>query len=329
MSTRAHVIRLLVLTTLLGVPALAAGQAGDEAEQSKKIATDEFARGKQAFAAGDYGDAAAAFINAYEARPHQSVLANIALCYDKAGRLPEAVTYYRRYISDPVPGGKNAEIRQRLQELKSQIGELDIECQAAGCSIRVDGGDRGAAPVNAVVEPGSHKIEAVVDGEIRESIMERADAGTVVRVRLRAEKAEDALPSSPATPAVAEAAVEAPPERGVSLGVPFWIASGVTVAAGATTAAFGALTIRARDDYEASGYTDADAKEKGERDRLITNIMIGVTAAAGITAVAFAIHDIFFADRREQAESGAEPDKAVDVAIVQGPGLGLGLSGAF
>lgn len=328
MSMPAVITRLAVLTALLGAPALAAGQADAEDEQSKKIAADEFAKGKQLFAAGEYGEAAVAFTKAYEARPHQAVLANIALCYDKAGRLPEAFTYYRRYISDPVQGGKNAEIRQRLQELKNQIGEFDIECQAAGCSIRVDGGDRGAAPVNAVVEPGSHKIEAVVDGEIRESIMERADAGIVVRVRLRAEKAENE-PPAPAAPAVHEGAVEAPAERDVSLGVPFWISSGVAVAAGATTVAFGVLTIQARDDYEASGYTDADVKEKGERDRLITNIMIGVTAAAGIAAVAFAIHDIFFAERGEPTAGGAGPDKGPDVAIVQGPGLGLGVAGAF
>jgi len=324
---RARVIHLLVLTALLGGPALAAGQAAEAIEQNKKIAAVEFANGTKLFAAGEYGDAAEAFTKAYEAVPHQAVLANIALCYDKAGRFPEAVTYYRRYIADPVQKGKNAEIRQRLQDLKNQIGEFDIECPVAGCSIRVDGADHGPAPINAVVEPGSHKIDAVVDGELRESIMERADAGTVVRVRLRAEKAGDGpAPAAPAVPAADGGTTEAPAEREVSLGVPFWIASGVTVAAGATTIAFGVLTIQARDDYEASGNTDADLKEKGERDRLITNIMIGVTAAAGVTAAVFAIHDIFFSDGEEPAEVNGE---GPEVAVIPGPGVGLGVAGAF
>ena len=327
MSMRVRVIRLLILTALLGVPTLAAGQADEASEQLKKTAAVEFAQGTQLFAAGEYGEAAEAFTKAYEARPHPAVLANIALCYDKAGRFPEAVIYYRRYIANPVEKGKNAEIRQRLQELKNQIGEFDIECPTAGCSIRVDGEDRGPAPVNAVVEPGSHKIEASVDGELRESIMERADAGTVVRVRLRADKAGDGpAPVAPGVPAAEGGTGEAPAERDVSLGVPFWIASGVTVAAGATTVAFGVLTIKARDDYEASGYTDADLKEKGERDRLITNVMIGVTAAAGVAAVSFAIHDIFFADKEEPAEDTGE---GPEVAVVPGPGVGLGVAGAF
>jgi len=322
---RARVIGLLALTALLGEPALAAGQTAEAEEQGKKTAAQEFAEGKRLFAAGEYDAAAEAFTKAYEAAPHQAVLANIALCYDKAGRFPEAVTTYRRYLADPVEKGKNAEIRQRLQELKNEIGELDIECPVAGCSIRIDGKDRGAAPITAVVEPGSHKIEASVDGELRESIMERADAGTVVRVRLRAEKPENGpAPPAPAATAADGDAVEAPAEDGVSLGVPFWIASSVTVVAGATTVAFGVLTLKARDDYEASGYTDADLKERGERDRLVTNVMVGVTAAAGATAVAFAIHDVFFADRE-----GPAKDEGPEVAIVAGPDLGIGVAGAF
>ena len=318
---------LLVLATLLGISAQAAGQTAVEAEQGKKTAADEFAKGKQLFAAGEYDEAAVAFTKAYEAAPHQAVLANIALCYDKAGRFPEAVITYRRYIADPVQKGKNAEIRQRLQELKNEVGELDIECLAAGCSIRLDGMDRGPAPVNAVVEPGSHKIEASVDGEIRESIMERADAGTVVRVRLRADKAGDGpAPVAPDTPAAEDGAAEEPAARETSLGVPFWVASSVTVVAGATTVAFGVLTIRARDDYEASGYTDADIKEKGERDRLITNVMIGVTAAAAVTAAAFAIHDIFFAGGEEPT---GDENEGAEAAFGPGPGLGLAVVGAF
>jgi tetratricopeptide (TPR) repeat protein len=322
MRMRRRVIGLLIAAGLLGPPALAAGQGADDA-QSKKIAADEFAKGKQLFAAGSYDEAAVAFVKAYEAAPHQAVLANIALCHDKAGRYPEAVIYYRRYIADPVQKGKNAEIRQRLQELKNEIGELDIECLAAGCSIRVDGEDRGAAPVNVVVEPGSHKIEGVVDGEIRETIMERADAGTVVRVRLRAERAAaEAAPATPEQPAPAPA--PPPAERAVKLRAPFWIATGVTGAAGALTIAFGALTIETRDDYEASGYTDADLKETGERNRLLTNVMIGVTAAAGAAAVAFAIYDLVSAGAEEPAgDAGAE------VALVPGPGAGLGVAGAF
>jgi tetratricopeptide (TPR) repeat protein len=320
-------IRVWIVMVVVGSPLAATAQQGEADEEGKEVAAEQFSKGKELFAAGKYSEAAVAFTEAYEAAPHQAVLANIALCYDKAGRYPEAVVHYRRYIEDPVDKGKNAEIRKRLQELKNEIGEFDIECAASGCSIQIDGEDWGAAPVNAVVEPGSHKIEAVVDGEVRESVMERADGGTVVRVRLRAEKA-GAGPAPVGGPGDTTGGA-APVDREVSLGVPFWIASGVTVAAGAATVVFGVRTLKARDDYEASGYTDPDLKDQGERDRLITNIMIGVTAAAGVTAVSFALYDIFAADDEAPDGAGDEPEEEPDVALVPGPGAGLGVAGTF
>lgn len=312
---------ILVAALWLASPA-ALGQQDAESEGSKQVAAEQFAKGKELFAAGKYSEAAVAFTEAYEAAPHQAVLANIALCYDKAGRFPEAVTYYRRYIEDPVDKGKNAEIRARLLELKNEVGEFDIECSEPACTVRIDGEDRGPAPVNAVVEPGSHKIEAVIGGEVGAAVMERSDGGTIVRVRLKIEKPGEE-PGEPAAPGAE------PTEREVSLGVPFWIASGLTVAGGAATIVFGVRTLKARDDYEASGYTDSDAKDQGERDRLITNIMVGVTAAAAVAAVSFAIHDIFFAEDEDPAADEEQPEDESDVALVPGPGLGLGVAGSF
>jgi tetratricopeptide (TPR) repeat protein len=316
-----------VATVVLVVSAAAAAQqAGEDDEESKKVAAEQFAAGKALFAVGRFSEAAVAFTAAYEAAPHQAVLANIALCYDKAGRYPEAVIHYRRYLEDPVDKGKNAQIRQRLKELRDEVGEFDIECAAPACTIRIDGEEWGDAPVAAVVEIGSHKIEAVVSGEVREAVLESADGGSVVRIRLRADASED----SAVVAVPVEEGREPVDDREASLGVGFWIASGVTVAAGATTVVFGVRTLKAGDDYEASGYRDAELKDQGERDRLITNIMIGVTAAAGATAVAFAIHDVFFADgeegpRDDESETEADPD----VSIVSGPGLGLGVAGTF
>jgi len=308
---------------VLALPVTGLGQGDGEGGEAKHVAEEQFAAGKKLFAAGKYSKAAVAFTEAYEAAPHQAVLANIALCYDKAGRFPEAVTYYRRYIENPVDKGKNAEIRKRLQELRNEVGEFDIECGEPKCLVRVDGEDRGAAPINAVVEPGSHKIEGVVDGEVVVALMERADGGTVVRVRLQSDKTGPVFVAAPGDygPGGGE-----PTDREVSLGVPFWVASGVTVAAGAATIVFGVRTLKARDDYETSDYHDADMKEQGERDRLITNIMIGVTAAAGVTAVAFAVHDVFFADGDGDEP---EPQDEPEVTLVPGPGVGIGLTGRF
>ena len=94
--------------------------------------------------------------------------------------------------------------------------------------------------------------------------------------------------------------------------------AGVTVASGAATAVFGVMTLQVKDDFVQSGRTDETLKEEGERNRLITNIMGGVTAAAGIAALSFAIFGGGSSEKDEKA-----------IAIGPGPSLGLAVRGEF
>jgi tetratricopeptide (TPR) repeat protein len=315
--------RIAIAVLLLAAPLSALGQGEPGGGATKEEAAKHFKQGKKLFAKGEFEAAAVAFTKAYEAAPHQAVLANIALCYDKAERYVEALTNYRRYLEDPVDKSKNAEIRARVREIEDLVGELDIECSEKNCVVRVDGEEHGPGPVSVVVEPGKHKVEAVVHGDVVVAQIERVDAGKIVRVRLQSQKAGPVFVTAPEA---YDSPGETPTDREVTLGIPFWIATGVTVAAGATTVVFGVRTLKARDDYEASGYTDKEAKDRGERDRLITNVLIGVTAAAAATATALAIHDIFFADGDdEEPDAESEPE----VALVPGPGVGVGLTGQF
>lgn len=290
----------------------AAAVAGDDTE-AKQSAQAHFARGQRLFDAGEFVRAAEEFELAYEAAPHQAVLANIALSYDRAGNAPAAVESYRRYLADPVAGQKNALFRERLRELEAQVGELDIRCATDQCMISVDGSDRGLAPVTVVVHPGAHQVDASAGGRPLDSRSVSVRPGAVARVTI-APPARDGAQGEPAPPPPQQSDA---PDEGAALGPAFWIASGVTVAAGAATVVFGVRTLRAKDDYEASGWTDPEAKERGEQSRLITNVMIGITAAAGATATALAIHGLVSADE--------EPP----IALGPGPGIGLAAQGRF
>jgi tetratricopeptide (TPR) repeat protein len=304
-----------LLACCLLAPSIAQGQQGAGTTAAKLMADEHFSRGQKLFAEGQYTRAAEEFERAYEIHPHQAVLANIAMCYDKAGKLAQAVVTYRRYLANPVDAGKNTKMQSRLRELEAMVGELDIECPEPECRVTVDGTDRGEAPVSVVVLPGSHRIEAYdAEGERIATANGRVGRGEVASVELQSgDMADDSHVEDNLGPTTTDTT----DDDGVSLGAPFWVATGLTVAAGAATIAFGSLTVDAHDRYEAADRMDNEARDEGERYRLLTNVMIGVTAAAATAAVAFAIYDVVSADDE------------TEVALVPGPGTGIGIAGEF
>jgi len=125
---------------------------------------------------------------------------------------------------------------------------------------------------------------------------------------------------APAAPAPEDEASSDP--EGSVLGVPFWVATGVTGAAGVVTLVFGMRTLNDKEELDGLAPGDGnldEVKQRGERDRLVTNIMIGVTGAAAVTALIIGLTDL--ASSKERNTSA--------VSLVPGPGAGFGLEATF
>jgi len=319
----------VLLAAALGLAAVAPA-GGTRADDGKQEAKEHFGKGKKLFDDGRYAEAAREFNAAYNLAPHPMVLFNIARCHEKSGDIPAAVVAYRRYVAEAEDAAEIAEIKAKLSALEQKVGEVRVGCAISPCQVRVDGEDRGAAPLSAVLSPGRHDLVATFGGQIVDQTAVTIEAGTKTSVTLALKVDPAALEeAAEEQPGDEQPAAEPEPmapadEAEVSLGVPFWIAAGLTVAAGGTTVAFGVMTLKDEDDFEKADRLDKDIAERGERDRLITNIGIGVTGAAAATALAFAIHDIWFADGDEEEDPGGGP-----VAVGPGPGLGLAVAGAF
>jgi tetratricopeptide (TPR) repeat protein len=276
----------------------------DDGEKSKKTAKEYFERGERLFETGEYAGAAELFVLAYEESPHPIVLANIALSYDRAGRLPQAVTTYREYLANHQDSG----MQSRLDELEKQVGELHITCpERDPCSIKVDGIGRGDTPLVLVVYPGPHKVVATASGHSPVTKKTKVPAGERIDIAIDMGKESKRAPTR-------KGEKNAP----YGLGIGFWTSVGVTGAAGTLAIVFGALTATTKNDFEDSGSTDMDLKEQGEDYRLVTNVMIGVTAAAALTAAGFAIYDLVYKKDKKEKQDRAQ------VVIVPGPGLGVG-----
>ena len=129
------------------------------------------AKAKEAFAAGDFNEAALLFREAFDIEPRGNLLYNIGLCYEKSGSTTDAVVFYQRFV-DAVPGSpKRPALQQKIAELKTSLeGEFEdvtVNTSPAGAVIFVDEkakGAMGTSPVTFRLLPGNHLIIAELEG---------------------------------------------------------------------------------------------------------------------------------------------------------------------
>jgi hypothetical protein len=293
---------------------LVLAQGGDD---DKLTAEAYFSEGERQFAAGEFLAAAASFYNAYRVAPHPAVLVNIAVSYDQAGRVLEAVESYRRYLTEMGQSAVEESVRARLAELEKKVGDINVTCSVSPCEVSVNGVPRGGAPVTVVVLPGTNAVEANGEGVAPSRDEVFVSAGQRLDLRLTLAP----IGNGEAPRSEEERTGRESPDGEVRLGVPFWVASGITLAAGVVTVVFGVRTIKDMEKFEDSERSDENLKDQGERDKLVTNVMIGVTSAAAVTALGFAIYDI----RHSETAS----DETARLEIGPGPGLGLGAALRF
>ena len=281
----------------------------------KKDKADEyFKKGTLLYEGGDFASAAQAFLVAYETLPHQAVLGNVALCYDKAGKVPEATVYYRRYLEKPVNSEKNEYMAARLKELDALVGTVAVSCPVDGCEIRVNGITRGANEAEVVVMPGEQRVEGYVDDELIDSRIVDVNNREKVAVSL----VEKEKPPEPPPPLPAPMIHPLPKPEEPELSVGFWVAVSSTIVSGVMIGVFGGLALHtksAQQDTNDPGEIDEYRKE-GENYKLVTNIMVGITGAGALTSLIIGINDL--------------KGKKKNVALTNGgTDLGIGIAVSF
>src|SRR4029077_13182600 len=116
LATRARVaatVAVLLVASLLSVPAVAAGGGGDDEKEARRL----FQRAELNFNIGKFAEALTDYQSAYEAKPLPGFLFNIAQCYRNMGDLEKARFFFRRYLAlDP-----RAPNKRRVEELIDEI----------------------------------------------------------------------------------------------------------------------------------------------------------------------------------------------------------------
>lgn len=269
----------------LGLALVSSAAFADEAAE-----LDQKARA--AFEKKDYAGAAAAFEEAYRVKPHPATKYNAGLAWEKASELARAADAFEGALnSEGLDEGRAKAARTRLSVLKPMLGYVFVE-KPIGATVSVGHVVDAPIPTRFHLSPGSHKLVAKRrDGSAAEQTVQ-LKAGSSVNVEIEggdlaaagAAGAADLKPVGEATPA--GGATKADPgapkeERGCPSCTWGWVALGAGVAAAGAGTYFGLQTLSAKSDFDDSGKTDAEARDRALSNRTLANVAFGVAAVAG------------------------------------------------
>ncbi|MCA9537273.1 MAG: PEGA domain-containing protein [Myxococcales bacterium] len=142
---------LALFVALAGLPV--AAHASDAREQARA----SFMKGREAYAAGRFADALAAFEEANALQPHPLMLFNIAQVYEAMEDLASAVATYERYLASK-PADADA-VRTKIGELNGVLAgwpTVQVVTAPAGAEVRVgkaENPSRGRTPLTLRLPP--------------------------------------------------------------------------------------------------------------------------------------------------------------------------------
>ena len=238
----------------------------DEAERKARAAAlDREAR--QAFEAGDFARAAELFAEANATLPHPATRYNEAVARERAGQLARAANLLDQVLGELSPSDpRHGDASRRLKALASKLGRLSLTTSEPATASIAFVRER-AAPFVVYLEPGKYPLHLEFQSGARERTVELRP-GELLRLDI------DASPRAE-PPA-------APPAQVRDTSRTTWglVTLGAGAAAGVAAGALGYSTLRALDDFETSGNTDAALRERAVRFRALTNVALGVAVVA-------------------------------------------------
>jgi hypothetical protein len=162
-ATRSIVMRMAIafcLAASLGL--LWASPSRAQGDGETEVARQRFREGVAHYDHQDYEKARLAFLQAYLLKPHPAVLLNLAQSELRAGRHAEAAGNFAKYIRENPSAAAMDHAKAGFEEARQKVTELNVQVNATGAAVTVDGADVGRSPLpNAVyLMPGRHSVAA-------------------------------------------------------------------------------------------------------------------------------------------------------------------------
>lgn len=289
-------------------PSAPAPLAASEArvERAKEL----YEQAAQAYAARKNFEAIELFRQSGALEPSPLLSYNMALAYEEAGDLRNALKHFREYASAGNPDAAE-EVETRIAKLESKLGKLGIQqltvkSNPVGATLAVDGVPIGVTPYTAEFTPGAHTLKVSMPGyaDSEASIDLPADHSISVALTLREAKEPEAKPPAPPPPPPAPRDDRSAFQRIEPLS---WGLMGVGV--GALTAGVVFELSRAGSAEDAREAEDpieaAEAQGAADSKRTTSVLLLGAGGAFAITGAVLAILDVSRGNTPEQATQPA------------------------
>lgn len=296
--------------------------------KTKREALNAFKAGKAKFDKGDFEAALADFEEANRIYPGASPKHKIAVCYDKLGKVKDAISAYEIFVnSDPGPKylKRVKDAKTRIDELKEELAKmpgkvvLTIEpADATGLSITVDGSP--AEGTELELEAGEHTIVVEADGMETVNRTIEVEPAETHDVSITLTASEEAPPPPP--PEEEESEVDTGLLAGGLVG------AGVAVVGFGLMTAFGVMALGAQSDFENANPPTEELADDTEDNALIADVFLGVGAAGAI--VAAILIPLAFTSGGGEEEEGAEEAAMPKLQPLVGPaGAGMAATWTF
>jgi tetratricopeptide (TPR) repeat protein len=266
-------------SAMLCVSLLHAGAAN--AQQSPAYELDE--RARAAFSAGDYAEAAQKFAAAHASSPHAKTAYNAALSWERAGDLTLAIDFYAKALAlgSALDEPRQRAARQRVAALAKQLGRLDV-MRPVGGFVTVAHLKREPLPATFYLWPGNHELLIETrDGQTTRELV-RVEQGQALRLLVDVPGSEKTTTRGPGSDRETARTPARGRETSPTLG---WVFIGAGAACASTAIVLGLSAVSARDDFDASGRSDAEARDRAVTLRTWTNVAWGAAAATATTGV--------------------------------------------
>jgi PEGA domain len=143
--------------------------ADPDLEKKKVEAKERFLRGLTLANDANWDAALAEFLASRELFPTRVALKNAATSFRNLKRYAEALDMYAELLAKfgaQIPAEEKKQIEDAMAELRSFVGEIDVESPERDATIVVDGQQRGTTPLPApiTVNAGTHSVRVSKEG---------------------------------------------------------------------------------------------------------------------------------------------------------------------
>ncbi len=292
-------IAILLASLLAASPSLTLAATTTAPADNADEARRHFEQGAQLYAEGDLAGAKFEFERSHGLSGNYKILYNLAIVHLELHDYAAAKRTFERYLAEgrnAIDGERRKEVEKELAGLDGRVGQLVLTLTPPGATVSLDGTEVEVPDDGIDLNLGAHTLEASADGYAPGQTQFEIEGGQRTEITLALETLDVPSPRTAEPDRSTSPAAGAPSQRTRRLRLGTWIAAGATGVCGTAALVTGMLALGSESDLATErrrvpadrGALD-DAQTRVQRLATTTDVMLGVGALAGITAIGLGI----------------------------------------